>query len=243
MIQTNYTVTYNKAAAPGVYKMVLEGELPDPILPGQFLNFRLDKFQIRRPISVCDCEEGRLTVFYKVVGLGTDAMSQLGPGTVLDVLAGLGNGFDTSKSGSMPLLIGGGLGASPLFFLCRQLLREGKHPLVLLGFNTAEEIFLAREFAALGAQVDVFTADGSAGDRGFATDGMAGRDYSYFYTCGPMPMFAAVNAAARTSGQFSFEARMGCGFGACMSCSCKTRFGSKRVCKDGPVFEREEILW
>lgn len=233
----------NTPAAEGVFRMILLAESNAMRVPGQFINIRLDGFYTRRPISVCDYDENGIWIFYKVVGDGTEVMSQMPAGANLNVLTGLGNGFDTKKSGHEPLLVGGGIGVSPLYGLCRRLLAEGKQPSVLLGFNRESEIILAEEFQALGVPVSITTVDGSAGRKGFVTDAMAELRYTYLYTCGPTPMLRAVNAAAKTSGQFSFEARMGCGFGACMSCSCKTLFGSKRVCKDGPVFEREEILW
>ena len=198
---------------------------------------------LRRPISVCDCENGELTLVYKVVGKGTEQMSKMSGGEVLDVLTGLGNGYDISVSGDAPLLIGGGVGVPPMYMLCKKLIAEGKKPTVILGFNRADEIFYEKEFEALGAKVIVSTVDGSYGVCGFVTDAMVGVDYSYFYTCGPEPMLKAVYRATDGSGQFSFEERMGCGFGACMGCSCKTVTGYKRICKEGPVLCKEEILW
>ena len=243
MQQGLFTITENMEIAPGVMRMRLAGDTSAITAPGQFVNVRLEGFFLRRPISVCDWDAGSLTIIYKAVGAGTHAMQKLQPGQTLDLLTGLGNGYALEKSGARPLLIGGGAGVPPLYALCRLLLQKDCTPTVLLGFNTASEIFLQREFEALGVSVLVTTADGSAGRKGFVTDAMPALDYTYFYACGPMPMFRAIEKAAVTSGQFSFEERMGCGFGACMGCSCKTKTGSKRICKDGPVLEREEILW
>ena len=224
--------------------MVLLGDTSGITNCGQFVNIALEGLYLRRPISVCDYEDGVLTLIYKAVGEGTELMAKLAQGKELDILVGLGNGYDTTKSGAAPLLIGGGVGVPPLYALCKKLISEGKKPIVILGFNTADEVFYKEEFESLGAKVLVATADGSVGTKGFVTDAMKEIvSYTYFYTCGPTPMLKALFNATVTSGQFSFEERMGCGFGACMGCSCKTNFGNKRVCKDGPVFEKEEILW
>ena len=248
MIQNTFTVCSNRALTDTVYRMVLEGPLEGAITaPGQFVDLKLPGYYLRRPISVCDWSDDTLTLIYKVVGHGTEAMAVTPVGESFDLLAGLGNGFDTSLSGDTPLLIGGGVGIPPLYGLCKALLAEGKAPSVILGFNTAEEIFLQEEFEELLKDTDgkvyVTTVDGSAGTKGFVTDVMKDLDYSFFYTCGPMPMFKAIESVAATSGQYSFEERMGCGFGACMGCSIQTKEGNKRVCKDGPVLMREEILW
>lgn len=243
MKQSIFTVETNTKIAKDIYLMELLGDTSDITAPGQFVNIRLEGFYLRRPISVCDYREGSLTLIYKVVGKGTEYMSELNKGFRLDVLTGLGNGFDTSKSGAKPLLIGGGVGVPPMYNLAKKLISEGREVNVILGFNTAEEVFFNREFTELGARVHVATADGSMGTRGFVTDVMKELDYDYFFTCGPMPMFNAIEKIALTSGQYSFEERMGCGFGACMGCSCKTKYGNKRICKDGPVLEREEIIW
>ncbi len=243
MIQTVYRIKTNEQLTETVYKMVLEGDTSSFTAPGQFINIKLDGFYLRRPISVCDEEEGLLTIVYKVVGKGTEVMKDLKAGALLNCLVGLGNGFSPDKSGDAPLLIGGGVGVPPLYGLCKTLIAQGKAPTVILGFNTKDEIFLEKDFEALGAKVIVTTVDGSCGTKGFVTDAMRNLSYSYFYTCGPMPMFRAIENAAVTSGQYSFEERMGCGFGACMGCSCKTKYGNKRICKDGPVLEREEIIW
>ena len=226
-----------------VYKMLLEGDTSDVKNCGQFVNIKLEGLFLRRPISVCDCEGNILTIIYKVVGKGTEQMSKMGAGEELDVLTGLGNGYDTSVSGDMPILLGGGVGVPPMYMLCKKLIAEGKDVSVVLGFNTRDEIFYEDEFRALGAKVAVTTVDGSYGVRGFVTDVMKDADYSYFYTCGPEPMLKAVYKTSNTEGQFSFEERMGCGFGACMGCSCKTLTGNKRICKEGPVLRKEEILW
>ncbi|MGN1194675.1 MAG: dihydroorotate dehydrogenase electron transfer subunit [Acutalibacteraceae bacterium] len=243
MKQGIFTVTENRKIASSVYEMTLSGDTSAVTAPGQFVNIRLDGFFLRRPISVCDCENGTLRLIYKVVGKGTEAMSELTKGAELDVLTGLGNGYDTDKSGNKPLLLGGGVGVPPMYMLAKKLIAEGKDVTVILGFNTENEVFYESEFQALGAKVLVTTADGSKGVKGFVTDAMDKVDYTYFYTCGPEPMLKAVYNKSVTSGQFSFEERMGCGFGACMGCSCKTRYGNKRICKDGPVLEKEEIIW
>lgn len=248
MIQNTFTVCSNRAVTDTVYRMVLEGPLEGSITaPGQFVNLKLPGYYLRRPISVCEWTEDTLTLIYKVVGHGTEAMAATPVGESFDLLAGLGNGFNTALSGDAPLLIGGGVGIPPLYGLCKALLAEGKSPSVILGFNTAEEIFLKEEFEELLKDTDgnvyVTTVDGSAGTKGFVTDVMKDLDYTFFYTCGPMPMFRAIESVAKTSGQYSFEERMGCGFGACMGCSIQTKEGNKRVCKDGPVLMREEILW
>ena len=237
-----FTITSNKKIAKNTYEMVLSGDCTD-IKCGQFVNIKLDGFYLRRPISVCDVEGNLLTLIYKVVGGGTEAMAQMDANTELLVLTGLGNGYDTSKSGDKPLLVGGGAGVPPMYKLCRDLVAQGKAPSVILGFNTKEEVFYEDEFKRLGASVIVATADGSYGVKGFVTDAFDLVDYTYFYTCGPEPMLKAVYNKSVTSGQFSFEERMGCGFGACMGCSCKTKYGNKRICKDGPVLEKEEIIW
>ena len=241
MRKTLLRVESNTPLTENVYRMVLSGDVAD-LRPGTFVNIALDGLYLRRPISVCDINGDRLTIVYKVIGRGTEQMSKMSAGKSLDTLVDLGNGYDTSLSGEKPLLIGGGVGIPPLYMLARKLTDEGKDVSVVLGFNTKDEIFLESEFAALGAHVTVTTADGSYGVKGFVTDALP-RDYTYFYTCGPEPMLKAVYKASRTDGQFSFEERMGCGFGACLGCSCRTVTGYKRICKDGPVLVKEEILW
>ena len=222
--------------------MVLGGDTRYITAPGQFINIRLEGKFLRRPISVCDYDDKSITIIYKIVGEGTEQLSKLESGEVLDVLTGLGNGYDITKS-TKPLLIGGGVGVPPMYNLAKALLADGQKPTVVLGFNTKSEIFYEDEFKALGCNTFVTTVDGSYGIKGFVTDAMTDLDYDYFYTCGPLPMFKAVYNATSTSGQFSFEERMGCGFGACMGCSCKTKYGNKRICKDGPVLVKEEIIW
>ena len=244
MKQTNLTAIENKRLADGIYRLRLTGDTTASTAPGQFVNLKLSGFFLRRPISVCDWTDGEVTLIYKVLGRGTEMMTHMTPGTVLDVLTGLGNGFDVSHSGEHPLLVGGGVGIPPLYGLAKRLVAQGKRVTAVLGFNRASEIFLAEEFRALGAEIILATADGSAGLRGLVTDGMAAvSDSTYLYTCGPELMLKAVYGACTTSGQFSFEERMGCGFGACMGCSCKAKYGNKRICKDGPVLEKEEIIW
>ncbi len=243
MKQTIFDILSNKKIAKDVYEMVLAGDT-DGIAPGQFVNIKLDGLYLRRPISVCDYSDKTLTLVYKVVGKGTEVMSGMNVGQKLDVLTGLGNGYDSSKSGNAPLLIGGGVGVPPMYAQAKKLIAEGKSVSVILGFNKAEEIFYEDEFKKIGANVYVTTVDGSVGTKGFVTDALTHvGEYSYVYTCGPEVMLKAVYNATNVSGQYSFEERMGCGFGACMGCSCKTKYGNKRICKDGPVLEKEEIIW
>ncbi len=243
MKQQIMTILENEKIAKDIMKMVLEGDTSSLSKPGQFINIKLEGKYLRRPISVCDYNDNSITIIYKIVGSGTEQMAFMKKGETLDILCGLGNGFDVSKSGDMPVLIGGGVGVPPMYGVCKELKNKGIKSKVILGFNSAEDVFYKSEFEALGAEVFVTTADGSFGTKGFVTDVLKGIDYSYFFTCGPMPMFKAIEGVAKTSGQYSFEERMGCGFGACMGCSCKTKYGNKRICKDGPVLIREEIIW
>lgn len=243
MKQSIFEIKTNTKIAENTYKMVLGGDCSGITAAGQFVNIKLDGFFLRRPISVCDYNDNELTLIYKVVGKGTEYMAELGAGEKLDILTGLGNGYDLSKSGNEPVLIGGGAGVPPMYNLCRKLVAEGKKPQVILGFNKENELFFENEFKALGAEVTVTTADGSYGMKGFVTDALKNMKYTYIYSCGPEPMLKAIYNTAETSGQLSFEERMGCGFGACMGCSCATKYGNKRICKDGPVLEMEEIIW
>ena len=269
MKQGIFTIESNKKLTENVCEMVLAGDTSACKRPGQFINIKLDGLFLRRPISVCDYDDSHIKIIYKVVGKGTEQMAGMQAGQTLDVLTGLGNGYDISKAGKNPVLIGGGVGIPPLYGLAKALnaqreqreqrgqacgiagscnavndSKENLEPIrVIMGYNTADEIFYKEEFEKLGVEVLIATVDGSVGTKGFASDVLAGLDYSYFYTCGPEPMFRAIEKVAKTSGQYSFEERMGCGFGACMGCSCKTKYGNKRICKDGPVLEREEIIW
>ena len=242
MKQSIFRIRSNDALTDSVYKMVLSGDTAAITAPGQFVNIQLSGKFLRRPISVCDYDAETLTIVYKVVGSGTEQMSAMAPGTELDILTGLGNGYDLSLTGQQPLLIGGGVGVPPMYNLAKTLKAQGKDVTVILGFNTQSEIFYEEEFKALGCTVYVTAVDGSYGIKGFVTNALP-ETYSYFYTCGPEPMLKAVYKATATSGQMSFEERMGCGFGACMGCSCKTITGYKRICKEGPVMKKEEILW
>ena len=242
MKQSIFEIIENTALTSNVYRMRLTGDTSAITAPGQFVNIKLEGKFLRRPISVCDCKDGELTIVYKVVGKGTEQMANMHVAEELDILTGLGNGYDLTVSGDKPLLLGGGVGVPPMYMLAKQLIAEGKDVTVILGFNKADEIFYEMEFRALGANVIVATADGSYGIKGFVTDALP-EDYTYFYTCGPEPMLKAVWKATKTSGQMSFEERMGCGFGACMGCSCKTLTGYKRICREGPVMRKEEILW
>jgi len=242
MKQSIFTIVSNEALTDSVYKMILAGDTSDITNCGQFVNIQLDGMYLRRPISVCDYDDKTLTIIYKVVGKGTEAMSAMGAGVQLDILTGLGNGYDLTLAGNKPVLLGGGVGVPPMYNLAKKLREMGKEVKVILGFNVKNEIFYEEEFKALGCDVTVTTVDGSYGVKGFVTDALP-EDYTYFYTCGPEPMLKAVYRASKTSGQMSFEERMGCGFGACMGCSCKTLTGYKRICKDGPVMKKEDILW
>ena len=243
MRQGFFTVTENRPLTDGVFRMTLRGDVSAVARPGQFVNVRLEGRFLHRPISVCDLNGDQLTLIYKVVGDGTRQMSELLLGARLDLLTGLGNGYDLSPAEQRPLLIGGGVGVPPLYWLARELVADGRTVTAVLGFNRAAEVFYAEEFSALGVRVILTTADGSRGVKGFVTDAMMDLDYTYYYACGPEPMLKAVYRAAKGSGQLSFEERMGCGFGACMGCSCRTINGSKRICREGPVLRKEEILW
>ena len=243
MKQSIFEIIENIPLTKDVMRMVLSGDTSAITASGQFVNIALEGKFLRRPISVCDYDENTLTIIYKVVGKGTAQMQTMKAGEKLDILTGLGNGYDLTVSGNAPVLLGGGVGVPPMYNLAKKLVAQGKNVTVILGFNTNSEIFYENEFKALGCDVIVATADGSYGVKGFATTPLAELNYTYFYTCGPEPMLKAVYKATATSGQMSFEERMGCGFGACMGCSCKTLTGYKRICKDGPVMRKEEILW
>ena len=240
MKQRLFEIQSNEQIAKNVYRMQLSGDTTG-ILPGQFVNIRVQGQFLRRPISVCNIADGILTIIYKVVGVGTEAMSHLPVGTQLDVLTVLGNGYDLTKAGDAPLLVGGGVGVPPMYMLARQLRELGKNVRVILGFNTQDEVFYEEEFRAIGCDVTVTTVDGSHGVRGFVTNALDGKQ-SYYYTCGPLPMIKALIQAAGTNGEVSMEERMGCGFGACMGCTIQTTIGPKRVCKEGPVFAASELL-
>ena len=243
MKQGLFQIAENRALTDSVMRMRLVGDVSDITASGQFINIKLEGKYLRRPISVYDRDAESVTIIYKVVGVGTEQMKNMKVGETLDVLTGLGNGYDLTLSGDKPLLLGGGVGVPPLYMLAKKLIASGLRVSVILGFNTKEEVFCEEDFRALGADVTVTTVDGSYGIKGFVTDAMKSIEYSYFYTCGPEPMLRAIYRTSVTEGQFSFEERMGCGFGACMGCSCKTVTGYKRICKDGPVLRKEEILW
>ena len=242
MKQGIFSIIENTALNSAVFRLRLRGDTEAITAPGQFVNIRLEGRTLRRPFSVCDVQGDVLTVIYKAVGQGTEQLSRLRPGVELDILTGLGNGFDIEAAGDRPLLAAGGVGLTPMVYLAKTLIGLGKEVSVVLGFNTKDEVLCKDEFRAMGCAVTVATVDGSYGVPGFVTDALP-EDYTYFYACGPEPMLKALCAAAKTSGQLSFEARMGCGFGACMGCTCRTIAGPKRICKDGPVLRREELLW
>ena len=242
MKQSIFTIERSRPLARDVVELRLRGDTSAITAPGQFVNIRLTGKFLRRPISVCNAAGDELTLIYKIVGGGTRQLAAMQPGQTLDLLTGLGNGYDLSPAGDAPVLLGGGVGTPPMYWLARELIAQGKHVRAVLGFNSAEDVFYEEELRSLGTDVTVTTVDGSYGNKGFVTDGLP-EDYSYFYACGPEPMLRAVYRATKTSGQLSFEERMGCGFGACMGCSCKTLTGYKRICKDGPVLRKEEIAW
>ena len=239
-----YTVLENKKIAKDVFLMVLEGDTQYITAPGQFINILVEGFYLRRPISICDWDDKTITIIYKVVGKGTEAMAQMMPGKKLDILTGLGNGFTAKEGSEKPLVIGGGVGAPPMYGVAKHLIEKGAKPTVILGFTSKDDVFYEEEFKALGCEVYVTTNDGSYGTKGFVTDVIKNLEgYDYFYTCGPLPMLKAVAMGTECSGQLSFEERMGCGFGGCMGCSCKTLTGNKRICTEGPVLLKEEIIW
>ncbi|MBO4770331.1 MAG: dihydroorotate dehydrogenase electron transfer subunit [Clostridia bacterium] len=242
MKQALYEITSNRRIADAVYEIKLRGDVTEIKIPGQFVNLKIDGLYLRRPISVCDISGDCLTLIYKAIGKGTFQLSEMTAGQTVDVLSGLGNGYDLSVSGIKPLLIGGGVGVPPLYWLAKRLVEDGNSVTAVLGFNSAKDVFYGDEFRSLGVETRITTADGSYGVKGFVTDALP-EFYTHFYACGPEPMLKAVYRNTFTSGQFSFEERMGCGFGACMGCSCRTVTGYKRICKDGPVLKKEEILW
>ena len=242
MKQSLFTVAENRPLAKDVWQMTLRGDATAITAPGQFINIKLAGHFLRRPISVCDWNDESVTIIYKVLGKGTDEMTRMTEGTVLDILTGLGNGFDTAKCGDKTLLIGGGVGVPPMYGTAKRLLSEGKHPIAVLGFNSKCDVFYEEEFRALGVETRVVTVDGSYGQKGFVSEAL-GEGYDYFCACGPVAMLKAVSDASTSDGLLSFEERMGCGFGACVGCTCKTKYGNKRICKDGPVLTKEEVVW
>ena len=243
MTQGIYIIKNNVTIAKDIFEMVLEGDTSAITAPGQFINIKIEGLYLRRPISICDWNENTITILYKTVGEGTYRLSEMEPGGELDILVGLGNGFDPAACGEKPLLVGGGIGTPPMYGLCKKLLAMGKKPSVILGFASACDVVYEEKFKALGVEVRIATADGSYGVKGFVTHALDGLDYDYFYACGPIPMLHALCDATSTSGEVSFEERMGCGFGACMGCTCKTKYGNKRICRDGPVLKKEEVIW
>ena len=242
MIKSLYTIAENTLIAPKTYKLILAGE---GVVEGEFVNIAIPGYYLRRPLSICDLENGKMTIVYKVVGEGTKVLSEMKVGAALEVLTGLGRGFEAEECREEALLVGGGLGVPPLLLLAKKLKAQGKKVTAVLGFNKADEIILEEEFRAVCDSVVISTVDGSVGVKGFVTDAIKATEpsYDFFYTCGPLPMYRAVRQILRTDGQYSFEERMGCGFGACMGCSMLMKSGSKRICKDGPVFDSSEIIW
>lgn len=240
-----FEITGNRPLARNIFEMRLRGDASAVRRAGQFVAVAVEGCFLRRPISVCDFSEHEIVLIYKVVGKGTDIMASMQAGGRLDLLTGLGNGFDTEVSCRRPLLVGGGVGVPPLYRLAKDLAAAGKDVAAVLGFNSADEIFYADEFAAAGVRTIIATADGSRGVRGFVTDAIReqGPDFDYFYACGPLPMLKALTQSTECDGQLSFEERMGCGFGACVGCTHPTTGGPKRICKEGPVLRRNEIIW
>lgn len=244
-MKTLFTIKENRRIASDTYRMELSCGFMPETRAGQFVDIALDGFYLRRPIAVCDLSDDGMTICYKAVGKGTEYMSTLRPGMTLDLLTGLGNGFNVAACRDAALLIGGGLGAAPLHLLCRELKAAGKKVSVVLGFNKAEEIILIEEYRKMGVEPGIATLDGSAGTKGFVGDVIArmSPEYDRFYCCGPLPMMKAVCESLPTGGEASLEERMGCGAGFCYGCTRMTRGGAKRICKDGPVFDKEEIIW
>lgn len=239
-----YIIRSNKNIANQVFEMILEGDTSNITAPGQFINIEIAGFYLRRPISICEYGENFIKIIYKVVGQGTEKLSNMKKGEKLDVLTGLGNGFNIKNSGDKPLLIGGGVGTPPMYELCKELINMGKKPIVVLGFNSKQDAFYEEEFKKLGVDVYISTVDGTCGIKGFVTDVIRElKNYTYYYACGPLPMLKAVWNTINTDGELSFEERMGCGFGACMGCTCETKNGPKRICKDGPILKKEEVVW
>ena len=243
MTQGIYKILSNVKIARDVFEMVLEGDTAAITAPGQFINIKIEGLYLRRPISICDWDDKTITILYKTVGEGTYRLAEMEAGVKLDILVGLGNGFDVNKGGENPLLVGGGVGTPPMYGLCKRLVAMGKKPTVILGFASKDDVLYEEKFKALGVDVFIATVDGTYGVKGFVTTPMEGLDFSYFYACGPIPMLKALYNATEKSGELSFEERMGCGFGACMGCTCKTKYGNKRICRDGPVRAKEEIIW
>lgn len=242
MDATMLKVVSNVEIQEDIYALTLEGDFSQITNPGQFVNIKIEGCFLRRPISICNYSNRLITLLYKLVGKGTTLLSEKQPGEMLDVIYPLGNGFDTKQSFDKPILLGGGIGVPPLYGLAKKLVEEGKKPVICLGFNSINQVILVDEFEKLGLTVKVATVDGSYGHKGFVTDFCKDLDFDYAFTCGPEPMLKAVYDVV-PDGQFSFEARMACGFGACMGCTCKTKYGNKRICKDGPVLFKEEIIW
>lgn len=241
--QSIFSIVDNILIAKDVYRMRLLGDTSEIWAPGQFVNIKIDGCFLRRPISVCSYKEGQLTLIYKAIGEGTKKMASMGANETLDLLVGLGNGFDTDPApGKKVVLIGGGVGLPPLYGLAESLIAEGNQDITcVMGFRSKDDVFYQKEFEDLGVKVLVATEDGSIGTKGFVTTILQNLDYDYYYACGPMPMLRAIHPLGK-SGQLSFEERMGCGFGACMGCTCQTLTGGKRVCVEGPVFPSEEVL-
>ena len=240
MQECEFKILENKMIAKEVFLMKLDGDCSEFTAPGQFCEIKIPGKYLRRPISVCDVSENTLTLIYKVLGEGTEELSCMEEGEYLSILTGLGNGYSVEDAPKNPVLCGGGVGVPPLYYLCKKLVEAGKHPYVALGFRSKEDVFFEEEFRALGVPVNVATEDGSHGQNGFVTALLG--NYNYAMVCGPEPMLRAVHEKVE-GGQFSFEERMGCGFGACMGCNRKMKSGMKRICKDGPVFAWEEIEW
>ena len=242
MIKSLYTIAENTLIAPKTYRLVLAGA---DAVDGEFVNIAIPGYYLRRPLSVCDLEDGKLTIVYKVVGEGTKVLSEMPVGASLEVLTGLGKGFDPEACRKEALVVGGGLGVPPLLLLAKELKASGKKVTAVLGFNKAEEIILEEEFRRVCDEVVISTVDGSVGVKGFVTDAIKADEpsFDYFYTCGPMVMMKAVCQVLEGSGEASLEERMGCGAGFCYGCSIQTKNGPRRVCKDGPVFKKEELIW
>ncbi len=242
-MRNDLLVLHHRLIAKDTYELVLETNFLD-VKPGQFVEIKVnDEYFLRRPLSICSYDNGRMVLLYKVVGAGTKALSQIGPLKTLDVLGPLGNGYTINTQSEHALLIGGGIGIPPLYQLAKTLKAQGLTFSIILGFNKLEDVFYEDEFKALTDHVYVTTMDGSYGFEGTTVDLIHQHDiaYDYYYTCGPKPMLMAL-LKEKPEGQLSFEERMGCGFGACMGCSVKTNDGYKRICREGPVLQSKEVM-
>ena len=239
-----FTVLGNERISADVFDLRLSGDTSELVGSGQFVNADIPDLYLRRPISICDYSPGEMRLVIKIVGKGTQKMASLKEGDPVDLLVPLGNGFDTAKSGKTPYLFGGGVGVAPMVRLAKDLIGQGKKTTVVLGFNSSSDVILYDDYCRIVGKENVFvtTVDGSFGQKGFVTEVNAD-GASFVYSCGPLPMMKALDKAIECGAEYSFESRMGCGFGACMGCTLASAGGPVRVCREGPVFRKGEILW